>query len=89
MKTATNVYLLSQPVADELFLLSVPFVALSAALCHWPFGLVLCSALLREDGLTMFTSVFCLTVLSGDCYNTYLWCTLGASTPTCGPTWPS
>lgn len=70
MKTATNVYLLSQPVADELFLLSVPFVALSAALCHWPLGLVLCSALLREDGLNMFTSVFCLTVLSVACYNT-------------------
>lgn len=70
MKTATNVYLLSQPVADELFLLSVPFVASSAALCHGPFALVLCSALLREDGLHVLTRVFCLTMLSVDCCNT-------------------
>ncbi|KAF6284929.1 hypothetical protein mRhiFer1_016207 [Rhinolophus ferrumequinum] len=70
MKTATNVYRLSQAVADELSLPSVRFAASSAALCHWPFRLVLCSALLREDGLNTFTSVFCLTVLSVHCYNT-------------------
>ncbi|XP_004586034.2 somatostatin receptor type 4 [Ochotona princeps] len=68
MKTATNIYLLNLAVADELFMLSVPFVASSAALRHWPFGSALCRAVLSVDGLNMFTSVFCLTVLSVDRY---------------------
>ncbi|XP_059263868.1 somatostatin receptor type 4 [Mustela nigripes] len=68
MKTATNIYLLNLAIADELFMLSVPFVASSAALRHWPFGSVLCRAVLSVDGLNMFTSVFCLTVLSVDRY---------------------
>ncbi|KAM9248160.1 LOW QUALITY PROTEIN: somatostatin receptor type 4 [Dugong dugon] len=68
MKTATKVYLLNLGIADELFMLSVPFVASSAALRHWPFGSVLCRAVLSVDGLNMFTSVFCLTVLSVDRY---------------------
>ncbi|KAM9589486.1 LOW QUALITY PROTEIN: somatostatin receptor type 4 [Trichechus inunguis] len=68
MKTATKVYLLNLAIADELFMLSVPFVASSAALRHWPFGSVLCRAVLSVDGLNMFTSVFCLTVLSVDRY---------------------
>ncbi|KAI5945178.1 Somatostatin receptor type 4 [Manis javanica] len=68
MKTATNIYLLNLAFADELFMLSVPFVASSAALRHWPFESVLCHAVLSVDGLNMFTSVFCLTVLSVDHY---------------------
>ncbi|XP_055977945.1 somatostatin receptor type 4 [Sorex fumeus] len=68
MKTATNIYLLNLAVADALFLLGVPFVASAAALRHWPFGPVLCRAVLGVDGLNMFTSVFGLTVLSVDRY---------------------
>uniref|UniRef100_A0A8C9C3J8 Somatostatin receptor 4 n=1 Tax=Phocoena sinus TaxID=42100 RepID=A0A8C9C3J8_PHOSS len=68
MKTATNIYLLNLAVADELFMLSVPFVASSAALHHWPFGPALCRAVLSVDGLNSFPSVFCLAVLSVDRY---------------------
>nr|XP_006118629.1 somatostatin receptor type 4 [Pelodiscus sinensis] len=68
MKTATNIYILNLAIADELFMLSIPFVATSAALHHWPFGRVLCRTVLGVDGLNMFTSVFCLTVLSLDRY---------------------
>ncbi|NWJ03971.1 SSR4 protein, partial [Crypturellus undulatus] len=68
MKTATNIYLLNLAIADELFMLSIPFVATSAALHHWPFGRALCRTVLGVDGLNMFTSVFCLTVLSLDRY---------------------
>uniref|UniRef100_U3KAW4 Somatostatin receptor 4 n=1 Tax=Ficedula albicollis TaxID=59894 RepID=U3KAW4_FICAL len=56
MKTATNIYLLNLAIADELFMLSLPFVATAAALRRWPFGRALCR------------SVFCLTVLSLDRY---------------------
>ncbi|NXP64365.1 SSR4 protein, partial [Chloropsis cyanopogon] len=68
MKTATNIYLLNLAIADELFMLSVPFVATAAALRHWPFGRALCRTVLGMDGLNMFSSVFCLTVLSLDRY---------------------
>lgn len=68
MKTATSIYLLNLAVADELFMLSVPFVASSAALHHWPFGPALCRAVLSVDGLNSFPSVFCLAVLSVDRY---------------------
>ncbi|NXS03667.1 SSR4 protein, partial [Oxylabes madagascariensis] len=67
-KTATNIYLLNLAIADELFMLSVPFVATAAALRRWPFGRALCRTVLGVDGLNMFSSVFCLTVLSLDRY---------------------
>ncbi|XP_078393061.1 somatostatin receptor type 1 [Cetorhinus maximus] len=68
MKTATNIYILNLAVADELFMLSVPFLATSVALHHWPFGSLMCRLVLSVDGVNMFTSVFCLTVLSVDRY---------------------
>ncbi|KAM4694613.1 somatostatin receptor type 4-like [Discoglossus pictus] len=68
MKTATNIYILNLAIADELFMLSVPFLAASAALQHWPFGSGMCRTVLSVDGINMFTSVFCLTVLSVDRY---------------------
>ncbi|NWZ96709.1 SSR4 protein, partial [Nesospiza acunhae] len=46
MKTATNIYLLNLAIADELFMLSVPFVATAAALRRWPFGRALCRTVL-------------------------------------------
>ncbi|KAK6466305.1 somatostatin receptor type 1 [Huso huso] len=68
MKTATNIYILNLAIADELFMLSVPFLATSAALQHWPFGSLMCRLVLSVDGINMFTSIFCLTVLSIDRY---------------------
>uniref|UniRef100_UPI00358ED2F0 somatostatin receptor type 1-like n=1 Tax=Myxine glutinosa TaxID=7769 RepID=UPI00358ED2F0 len=68
MKTATNIYILNLAVADELFMLSVPFLAVSSAMHHWPFGPFLCRLVLSVDGINMFTSIFCLTVLSVDRY---------------------
>ncbi|NXM89683.1 SSR4 protein, partial [Oenanthe oenanthe] len=68
MKTATNIYLLNLAIADELFMLSLPFAATAAALRRWPFGRALCRTVLGVDGLNMFSSVFCLTVLSLDRY---------------------
>ncbi|XP_016097562.1 somatostatin receptor type 1-like [Sinocyclocheilus grahami] len=68
MKTATNIYILNLAIADELFMLSVPFLATSAAVHHWPFGSLMCRLVLSVDGINMFTSIFCLTVLSVDRY---------------------
>lgn len=42
MKTATNIYILNLAIADELLMLSVPFLVTSTLLRHWPFGALLC-----------------------------------------------
>ncbi|GCB73335.1 hypothetical protein scyTo_0002484 [Scyliorhinus torazame] len=68
MKTATNIYILNLAIADELFMLSVPFLSAAAALQRWPFGSLMCRTVLSVDGINQFTSVFCLTVLSVDRY---------------------
>eukprot|EP00062_Callorhinchus_milii_P017765 gi/632970586/ref/XP_007901730.1/ PREDICTED: somatostatin receptor type 5 [Callorhinchus milii] len=68
MKTVTNVYILNLAVADELFMLGLPFLATQVALSYWPFGSFMCRLVLTVDGVTQFTSIFCLTVMSIDRY---------------------
>ncbi|XP_072135492.1 somatostatin receptor type 1 [Mobula birostris] len=68
MKTATNIYILNLAIADELLMLSVPFLVTSTLLNHWPFGSLLCRLVLSVDAVNMFTSIYCLTVLSVDRY---------------------
>ncbi|XP_062824372.1 somatostatin receptor type 1 [Anolis carolinensis] len=68
MKTATNLYILNLALADELLMLSVPFLVTSTLLRHWPFGAALCRLVLSVDAVNMFTSVYGLTVLSVDRY---------------------
>uniref|UniRef100_A0A8C4R2N3 Somatostatin receptor 1b n=1 Tax=Eptatretus burgeri TaxID=7764 RepID=A0A8C4R2N3_EPTBU len=68
MKTATNIYILNLAVADELFMLSLPLLATYTAIHYWPFGSLMCRLLLTVDGINMFTSIYCLTVLSFDRY---------------------
>ncbi|XP_027028577.2 somatostatin receptor type 1 [Tachysurus fulvidraco] len=68
MKTATNIYILNLAIADELLMLSVPFLVTSSLLRHWPFGSFLCRLVLSVDAVNMFTSIYCLTVLSIDRY---------------------
>ncbi|XP_039598376.1 somatostatin receptor type 2-like [Polypterus senegalus] len=68
MKTVTNIYILNLAIADELFMLGLPFIAIQLALVHWPFGQALCRVVITVDGLNQFTSIFCLTVMSIDRY---------------------
>ncbi|KAJ8398790.1 hypothetical protein AAFF_G00419870 [Aldrovandia affinis] len=68
MKTVTNIYILNLAVADELFMLGLPFIAIQLALVHWPFGPVLCRVVMTVDSLNQFTSIFCLMVMSIDRY---------------------
>ncbi|XP_007891558.1 somatostatin receptor type 1 [Callorhinchus milii] len=68
MKTATNIYILNLAIADELLMLSVPFLVTYTLLGQWPFGSMLCRLVLSVDAINMFTSVYCLTVLSADRY---------------------
>ena len=42
MQTVTNLYILSLAVADECFLIGIPFLMTTMALKFWPFGNVMC-----------------------------------------------
>ncbi|XP_006119128.1 somatostatin receptor type 2 [Pelodiscus sinensis] len=68
MKTITNIYILNLAIADELFMLGLPFLAMQVALVHWPFGRAICRVVMTVDGINQFTSIFCLTVMSIDRY---------------------
>lgn len=68
MKTVTNIYIMNLAVADVLFMLGLPFIAIQLALVHWPFGAVLCRVVMTVDSLNQFTSIFCLMVMSIDRY---------------------
>ncbi|KAI5089805.1 somatostatin receptor type 5-like isoform X2 [Silurus meridionalis] len=68
MKTVTNIYILNLAIADELYLLGLPFLSTQNALSYWPFGSFLCRVVMTTDSLNQFTSIFCLTVMSIDRY---------------------
>ncbi|MCI4393978.1 hypothetical protein PGIGA_G00163390 [Pangasianodon gigas] len=68
MKTVTNIYILNLAVADELYILGLPFLSTQNVLSYWPFGSFLCRVVMTTDSLNQFTSIFCLTVMSIDRY---------------------
>ncbi|XP_062930598.1 somatostatin receptor type 2-like [Mobula hypostoma] len=68
MRTVTNIYILNLALADGLFMLGLPFLALQVALHRWPLGHLLCRSVMILDGINQFTSVFCITAMSMDRY---------------------
>ncbi|XP_076004170.1 somatostatin-like receptor F_48D10.1 [Genypterus blacodes] len=68
MKTVTNIYILNLAVADELYIIGLPFVTTQNVLSYWPFGSFLCRVVMTADSMNQFTSIFCLTVMSIDRY---------------------
>ncbi|XP_077574324.1 somatostatin receptor type 5 [Stigmatopora nigra] len=68
MKTVTNIYILNLAIADELYIIGLPFLTTQNVLSYWPFGSILCRLVMTADSMTQFTSVFCLTVMSVDRY---------------------
>lgn len=67
-ESVTNVYILNLALADELFMLGLPFLAVQNAVSYWPFGSLMCRLVMTVDGINQFTSIFCLTVMSVDRY---------------------
>ncbi|MBN3289302.1 SSR5 protein, partial [Polypterus senegalus] len=65
-ESVTNIYILNLAIADELFMLGLPFLAVQNALSSWPFGSLMCRLVMTVDGINQFTSIFCLTVMSID-----------------------
>ncbi|XP_029950835.1 somatostatin-like receptor F_48D10.1 [Salarias fasciatus] len=68
MKTVTNIYILNLAVADELYIIGLPFLTTQNVLSYWPFGSFLCRVVMTADSMNQFTSIFCLTVMSIDRY---------------------
>ncbi|XP_075999102.1 somatostatin receptor type 5 [Genypterus blacodes] len=68
IESVTNIYILNLAIADELFMLSLPFLAVQNSLQSWPFGPSLCRLVMTVDSINQFTSIFCLTVMSIDRY---------------------
>ncbi|XP_066304681.1 somatostatin receptor type 5-like [Branchiostoma lanceolatum] len=66
LRTIPNIYLLNLAIADQLFLMGIPFFATNIYKESWPFGNVVCKIVLSSDTTTMFTSIFCLTAMSAD-----------------------
>ncbi|KAL2101385.1 hypothetical protein ACEWY4_003146 [Coilia grayii] len=67
-ESVTNIYILNLAIADELFMLGLPFLAMQVALHSWPFGSLMCRVVMTVDVINQFTSIFCLTVMSIDRY---------------------
>ncbi|XP_057700711.1 somatostatin receptor type 5 [Corythoichthys intestinalis] len=68
MKTVTNIYILNLAIADELYIIGLPFLTTQNVLSYWPFGSILCRLVMTADSMNQFTSIFCLTVMSIDRY---------------------
>uniref|UniRef100_A0A8C6U6Q2 Somatostatin receptor 5 n=1 Tax=Neogobius melanostomus TaxID=47308 RepID=A0A8C6U6Q2_9GOBI len=68
MKTVTNLYILNLALADELYILCIPFQCTQNVLSYWPYGEFLCKMYMTADIMSQFTSTFCLTVMSIDRY---------------------
>ncbi|XP_067087460.1 somatostatin receptor type 5 [Osmerus mordax] len=67
-ESVTNIYILNLAIADELFMLGLPFLAVQNTLQTWPFGSFMCRLVMTVDSINQFTSIFCLTVMSIDRY---------------------
>ncbi|XP_049416421.1 somatostatin receptor type 5-like isoform X1 [Epinephelus fuscoguttatus] len=68
MKTVTNMYILNLALADELYILGIPFLGTNSALSYWPYGDFFCKVCMTADSMSQFSSTFCLTVMSIDRY---------------------
>ncbi|XP_058510524.1 somatostatin receptor type 5-like [Solea solea] len=68
MKTVTNMYILNLALADELYILGIPFLGTNSALSYWPYGDFFCKVCMTADAMSQFSSTFCLTVMSIDRY---------------------
>jgi len=60
--------MLNLALADDLFILSLPFMAHSTLTNHWPFGHAACTILSALRGVNGYASVYTMTVMSVDRY---------------------
>ncbi|XP_076056453.1 somatostatin receptor type 2-like [Oratosquilla oratoria] len=68
MQTVTNLYILNLALADELFVIGIPFLMVTFTLEYWPFGSIMCKLYMISTSINQFTSSLFLTIMSADRY---------------------
>jgi hypothetical protein len=68
MQTVTNLYIVNLAVADECFLIGIPFLLTTMSRQSWPFGNIMCKAYMTTTSINQFTSSIFLTIMSADRY---------------------
>lgn len=68
MQTVTYIYILMLAIADEIFLLGIPFLITTMVKSNWIFGFSMCKIYYTTTSINQFTSSIFLTVLSADRY---------------------
>lgn len=68
MQTVTNMYILNLALADELFLIGIPFLIATITVRQWLLGPIMCKLYMTSTSITQFTSSIFLTVMSADRY---------------------
>lgn len=68
MQTVTNMYILNLAIADECFLIGIPFLLATMHLRIWKFGEYMCKAYMVSTSITQFTSSIFLLIMSADRY---------------------
>ncbi|CAN8002442.1 unnamed protein product [Ixodes hexagonus] len=68
MQTVTNMYIFNLALADEMFLVGLPFFIATMVFKYWPFGAAMCKVYMTTTSINQFTSSLLLTVMSADRY---------------------
>ncbi|XDV36588.1 hypothetical protein PO909_006334 [Leuciscus waleckii] len=53
-ESVTNIYILNLAIADELFMLGLPFLAVQNGLLSWPFGSLMCRLVMTVDAINQW-----------------------------------
>ncbi|CAK1545042.1 unnamed protein product [Leptosia nina] len=68
MQTVTNMYIVNLAIADECFLIGIPFLIITMSRGAWPFGRFMCKAYMISTGINQFTSSIFHCIMSADRY---------------------
>jgi hypothetical protein len=68
MQTVTKLYIVNLAVADECFLIGMPFLTTTTSRQSWLFGNIMCKTYMTMSSISKFASPFFLTILSAERY---------------------
>ncbi|KAF7279139.1 hypothetical protein GWI33_007553 [Rhynchophorus ferrugineus] len=68
MQTVTNMYIVNLAIADEFFLIGIPFLIATLLNGQWIFGHHACKAYMISTSINQFTSSILLCIMSADRY---------------------
>lgn len=68
MKTVATCFILNLAVADDFFMLSLPFMAYNTFTKNWIFGSLMCKLMSALYGVNLYASIFTMVLMSFDRY---------------------